>query len=123
MRGSRAVIPTRAKRCAEAAPNGTSAEDTLWFQLRDRRLGGFKFIRQSQVEQFFVDFACREQRLIAGIDGGTHGTPDQIASDGERDQRSQDLGYKIVRIQNLDGIENIDGVLAAVLYELERRNC
>ncbi|RUO98376.1 DUF559 domain-containing protein [Hyphomicrobium sp.] len=60
MRGSRA--------------NGTSAEDTLWFQLRDRHLGGFKFLRQFPIEQYFVDFACREQRLIVEIDGGTHGT-------------------------------------------------
>ena len=55
--------------------NQTDAERKLWFALRDRRLGGFKFVRQEAIGPFVVDFVCRERKLIIEVDGGQHGTP------------------------------------------------
>src|SRR5437588_8656520 len=39
----------------------TDAERKLWFALRDRRLDGFKFVRQEAIGPFIVDFVCREK--------------------------------------------------------------
>jgi very-short-patch-repair endonuclease len=102
--------------------NATSAEDKLWVHLRDRRLGGFKFVRQFPIEDYFVDFACRNERLIIELDGGTHSTPIEVTNDIKRDQALAKLGYKIVRVHNSDVYENIDGVLAHVLAILEKRD-
>jgi very-short-patch-repair endonuclease len=33
----------------------TDAEIALWFALRDRRLGGFKFFRQEAIGPYIVD--------------------------------------------------------------------
>jgi very-short-patch-repair endonuclease len=50
----------------------TIAETKLWFALRDRRLGGFKFVRQEAIGSYIVDFVCREKKLIVEVDGGQH---------------------------------------------------
>uniref|UniRef100_UPI0013DC6C23 endonuclease domain-containing protein n=1 Tax=Stenotrophomonas maltophilia TaxID=40324 RepID=UPI0013DC6C23 len=41
----------------------TKAEDFLWGELRDRRLGGCKFRRQVPIDRFVVDFLCVEAGL------------------------------------------------------------
>ena len=50
----------------------TPAELTLWTRSRARRLGGFKFVRQKPIDRYYVDFVCRERRLIIELDGGQH---------------------------------------------------
>jgi very-short-patch-repair endonuclease len=44
--------------------NSTDAEVWLCLALRDRRLNGFKFVRQEAVDNFIVDFVCREKKLV-----------------------------------------------------------
>ncbi|RVL14378.1 endonuclease domain-containing protein, partial [Sinorhizobium meliloti] len=48
------------------------AEALLWSELRDRRLNGFKFVRQVAVGPYFADFACRDERLVVEVDGSQH---------------------------------------------------
>lgn len=50
----------------------TDAERKLWLALRDRRLDGLKFRRQSTIGPYVVDFLCIEARLIVEVDGGQH---------------------------------------------------
>ena len=45
----------------------TDAEMVLWLFLRDRRLCGFKFVRQEAIESFIVDFVCREKKLMRSM--------------------------------------------------------
>ena len=46
----------------------TDAETELWFALRDRRLGGFKFVRQEAIDPYVVDFVCRDRKVIVEMD-------------------------------------------------------
>ena len=46
----------------------TDAERELWFAVRDRRLSGFKFVRQEAIGHFIVDFVCRDKRLVVEVD-------------------------------------------------------
>jgi len=64
-----------------------------------------------------VDFVCRERRLIVELDGGQHA---ESATDQERDSDLGALGYRVIRIWNNEIVENIDGVLQALLTELRR---
>jgi len=50
----------------------TPAEFALWTRIRGRQLGGFKFVRQEPIDRYYVDFVCRERRLIIELDGGQH---------------------------------------------------
>ncbi len=102
--------------------NATSAEDVLWYCLRNRNLNGFKFVRQAPIETYFADFLCREAGLIVEVDGGTHGEPNEIAADAVRTAVLKKRGYKIVRAYNGDIHENIDGVLEHIVAVLEGRD-
>ena len=88
----------------------------MWTRIGARQLGGFKFVRQEPVDRYYVDFVCRERRLIVELDGGQHAEHRQ---DKRRDNDLQALGYRVVRIWDNDVIENLDGVLKSLLSELD----
>jgi very-short-patch-repair endonuclease len=97
--------------------SSTRAELTLWRQLRDRQLGGFKFVRQEPVGPYYPDFVCRERHLIVEVDGGQHA---DSVTDRERDAFLTEIGYQIIRIWNNQIFENIEGVLQMLQSELEK---
>ena len=68
----------------------------------------FQFVRQEPIDRDYVDFVCRERRLIIELDGGQHS---ERPEDGHRDSELSALGYRVIRIWNNDVIENLDGVL------------
>jgi len=109
---------TRAERARSLRRALTPAEFALWTRIRGRQLGGFKFVRQQPIDRYYVDFVCRERRLIIELDGGQH-------SDRPNDrQRDSDLcarGYRVIRIWNNDVIENLDGVLPTLQSGLEQQ--
>ena len=93
----------------------TDAERIMWFELRNRRLGGFKFKRQWTVGGHVVDFCCIEQKLIVEIDGGQH----TVEGDSSRTARLEEAGYRVARFWNNEVHENLDGVLTTLLAELQ----
>lgn len=95
--------------------NQTKAEQTLWFELRDRRLQGFKFRRQAPIGRFVVDFFCPEKQLIVEVDGGQH----VEGADAKRDTWLKDEGYVVLRYWNNEVLENLDGVLEDILANLQ----
>src|SRR5713226_8943015 len=94
----------------------TDAETKLWFALRDRRLGGFKVVRQEAIGSYIVDFVCREKRLIVEADGGQHA---ENRRDRVRDAALAADGYHVLRFWSSDVLRNRDGVLSVILRELE----
>jgi very-short-patch-repair endonuclease len=116
MRGSQ---PWRTNRARVLRSQPISAQDNMWFELRARRLGGFKFVRQAPIDRYFVDFVCREQKIVVEVDGGTHASPAEIACDEARTARLDALGYRVFRTLNIDVYENIDCVLDALLMICE----
>ena len=73
----------------------TPSEFALWSRIRSRQLGGFKFVRQEPIDRYYVDFVCRERRLIIELDGGQHL---KSLEDRQRDGRLYALGYRVIRI-------------------------
>jgi very-short-patch-repair endonuclease len=92
----------------------TDAEVKFWLEVRDRRLGGFKFRRQVTVGPFVVDFLCVEKRLVVEIDGGQHNGE----VDRERTAFLESRDCCVIRFWNNDVLGNIDGVLQIVLQTL-----
>ncbi len=103
------------KRAKALRRNATSAEATLWNRLRDRQLGGFKFVRQIPIGRYVADFVCREHDLIIELDGGQHA---ESVRDIERDKVLAAAGYRVLRYWNNDIAENIEGVLENILAVL-----
>ena len=115
--------PWKTNRARVLRAADTSAEAILWSHLRSRRLGGWKFVRQVPIGPYFVDFLCRDARLIVEVDGGTHGEATEIAADQTREQALAHLGYRVVRVWNGDIFDNVGGVLDMLLRELEESGC
>ena len=99
----------------------TEAEKRLWEFLRDRRLGGFKFVRQEPVGPFIADILCRERLLIIEIDGVTHGEDRELERDARRTAYLEAKGFQVMRVWNIEVFNNLDEVLNSTLLALEAR--
>ncbi|WP_210731809.1 DUF559 domain-containing protein [Sphingomonas sp. PAMC26645] len=93
--------------------NATKAEDRLWYRLRSRRLGNFKFRRQVWIGPFIADFLCMDAMLVVEVDGSQH--IDEAAYDDNRTAFLATKGYRVIRVWNNDVMQRMDGVLAAIL--------
>ena len=96
----------------------TSAESKLWACLRNRQLGGVKFSRQVSIGPFFADFCCREAKLVIEIDGVTHETPEELASDNRRTAWLEAQGYRVIRFRNEELMGDLDAVLERIQLSL-----
>jgi very-short-patch-repair endonuclease len=112
MRGPDRKIVRKVRRLRR---NSTDCEMKIWFAVRDRRLGGFKFVRQEAIGPYIADFVCREAKLIVEIDGGQHS---ENARDRARDAFLVAEGYQVLRFWNNDVLTNMDGVLQTILSSL-----
>jgi len=119
MRGLRL---NEARRARGLRQDQTGAERQLWRRLRNRLLGGFKFVRQEPIGPYFADFVCREERLVVEVDGATHSSDDERRRDAHREEFLRDRGYRVARFDNDEIHRNIDGVLDTILATLERRS-
>jgi very-short-patch-repair endonuclease len=102
--------PTEAR---ELCAKSTEAEHALWFRLRDRRLGGFKFRRQHRIGRYYGDFACIETRLVVEVDGAHHSR--QAEYDRRRTASLHDRGWRVVRFWDDEVLTRVDDVLEVIL--------
>jgi BirA family biotin operon repressor/biotin-[acetyl-CoA-carboxylase] ligase len=93
----------------------TEAEKRLWSRLRGAQLGE-QFTRQFPIGNYVVDFACRSAKLAVEVDGGQHA---DNAEDELRTRVMEARGYRVVRFWNNDVLANTDGVVTAILRELD----
>ncbi len=102
----------------------TPEEKIIWELLRNRRLLGFKFLRQHPIvydkgtrpNRFIVaDFFCAQKKLIVEVDGIIHDFQKQ--KDKERDVLMLNKGYKTLRIEN-DELVDIIKVIERIKQEL-----
>src|SRR3989338_6666367 len=96
----------------------TPAEKKLWYYLKNKQLGGYKFRRQQGIGQYIVDFYCPRLKLIIEIDGDTHFEEKMMRYDFERQRQIESLGIKFLRFTNLDIYENIESVLEEVIRDM-----
>ncbi len=105
-------------RARKLRQNDTEAEYRLWGDLRNRLLNGYKFSRQIPVGPYFVDFLCREQRLVVELDGGQHS---ESLHDEIRTEFLIRHGYSVLRFWNDEVLKERRAVLETILAALEGR--
>ncbi len=93
----------------------TDAERALWFEVRDRRLEGFKFRSQWSLGPFVADFCCLSANLVVEVDGGQHNE----TADAPRTAWLKEQGFRVLRFWNNDVLTNMDGVLRVIVAALK----
>lgn len=96
--------------------HATDAENLLWYYLRNKQLGGFKFRRQQPIDKYIVDFACMQTKLVIELDGGQHA--EQQDYDQQRDNFIKNAGYQILRFWNHEVITDCFTILEKIYLEL-----
>jgi very-short-patch-repair endonuclease len=97
----------------------TPAEAKLWSRIRNDQLG-VNFRRQHAIGKYIPDFVCVRKKLIVELDGSQH--LEQEEYDEERTEYLEALGYKVIRFWNGDVMNNMDGVILAIIQALENEN-
>ena len=96
--------------------NQTNAEGLLWYYLRNKQLGGYKFRRQQPIGPYIADFACLPEKLLIELDGGQHADPN--APDAQRGRFLQQQGYRVLRFWNHEVFADCFGVLESIYAAL-----
>ena len=102
------------KRARKLRRDMTEAERKLWTRIRNRQLEKTKFVNQSPIGPYIADFAARSLRLVIELDGGQHSE----SKDAPRTKIIEAHGYRVIRFWNNDVMENIEGVLEAIVREV-----
>jgi very-short-patch-repair endonuclease len=93
--------------------NRPDPERILWFYLRNHQLMNMKFKRQARIGGFVAEFLCDEKKLIVEVDRGRRGLHPE--RDKDKDRRMEVQGFKILRFWDNEVLENIEGVIYAIL--------
>ena len=99
--------------------NPTEAERTLWYHVRRRQLGGYKFRRQHPLGPNIADFVCLEKNLIIEFDGGQHSQ--QTPYDSERTDWLEAQGFRVLRFWNNEVFKSIDTVKEVIVEALREK--
>ena len=109
-------IKTR-KRAKRLRREMSPVQAKLWAALRAGRVG-VKFQREVVLEPYIADFASRSGRLVVEVDGDSHA--ETAAYDAARTASLGEQGYRVIRFTNREVLDNLEGVLRAILIELGR---
>lgn len=88
----------------------TVGEAMVWKVLKGKQMLDYDFDRQRPIDQYIVDFYCKDLMLAIEIDGVSHDSPEAQEADLARQQRLEHLGVKFLRIRDEEVKEDINAV-------------
>ncbi len=113
----RRSTPKIMHQAGELRKESTPAERKLWAYLRGDKLG-VNFRRQHAIGKYIPDFCSPKAKLVIELDGSQH--LEQEEYDLERTMYLELQGYKVIRFWNNDVMNNIEGVILAIMLALEK---
>jgi len=84
----------------------------LWSELKKKQLLEYDFDRQRPIDNFIVDFYCKDLMLAIEIDGESHYGKE--SKDKKRDKKLNSLGVTVLRFDDLDVRYKMDEVLEKI---------
>jgi very-short-patch-repair endonuclease len=119
----RKIIPynPKLKSLAKALrKNMTLSEVLLWQEIKGKQLLGYDFDRQRPIDNFIVDFYCKELQLAIEIDGDSHDYEYVRTNDERRQQILESLGVNFLRFDDIDIKTNISVVIEEIQDWIEQ---
>jgi very-short-patch-repair endonuclease len=92
----------------------TEGELLLWNELKNDKLLGFDFDRQCFIDEYIVDFYCRDLMLAIEIDGMSHNNEDAFTKDETRQQKLEGFGIKFLRFTETEMKNDMFNVLRTI---------
>ncbi|CAN5131666.1 endonuclease domain-containing protein [soil metagenome] len=111
------IIPYRSdlvEKARELRNSATPGEKRLWKYISRRQIHGFDFDRQTPIDNYIVDFCCKELKLVIELDGRYHDFKAEY--DERRQKRIESYGVQVIRFEEKFVLEDIDQVLAEIRY-------
>lgn len=88
----------------------TFGEIALWREVKNKKLG-VRFSRQIPIDQYIVDFYCKDLKLAIEVDGSIHFNEEHQKKDEISQKRLESLGVIVIRLNDLDVKNNLGWVL------------
>ena len=92
----------------------TLSEVLLWNELKQKKMLGCDFDRQRPIDNYIVDFYCKDLQLAIEIDGASHDFEEVYLSDKNRQQKLESLGVNILRFDDLEVKKDMINVLRTI---------
>jgi len=94
--------------------NMTLSEVLLWNELKQKKLLGHDFDRQRPIDNYIVDFYCKDLQLAIEVDGSSHDSEEAQAKDKVRQNRLESLGVRFLRFDDLEVKKDMPNVLRTI---------
>jgi len=92
----------------------TLGEVLLWNELKDDQFYGFDFDRQRCIDNYIVDFYCKELLLAIEVDGMSHNFEESFAKDDVRQRRLESLGVRFLRFSEWEVKRSMVDVIRSI---------
>jgi very-short-patch-repair endonuclease len=92
----------------------TFGEVLLWNELKQDHFFGFDFDRQRCIDNYIVDFYCKDLMLVIEIDGMSHNHEDAFLKDEIRQSKLENLGVKFIRFTEAEVKFDMQNVILAI---------
>lgn len=97
----------------------TLSEVLLWNELKQKKMLGYDFDRQKPLDNFIVDFFCKDLMLAIEVDGNSHNHEEAFKTDQTRQQRLESLGIHFLRIDDREVKQDMKNVLRTIEIWIE----
>lgn len=92
----------------------TFGEILLWNELKEDKLWGFDFDRQRCIDNYIVDFYCKQLKLVIEVDGMYHDHEEMLLKDEERQSKLESFGIRFLRFTESEMKYDMPNVVRAI---------
>ncbi len=96
--------------------NMTFSEVLLWNELKQKKMLEYDFDRQRPIDNYIVDFYCKDLMLAIEVDGISHDFEEVRDNDEIRQKRLEDLGVNFLRFDDREVKRDMANVLRTIEY-------
>jgi very-short-patch-repair endonuclease len=96
----------------------TFGEVLFWNEVKENKFWGFDFDRQRCIDNYTVDFYCKELMLAIEIDGMSHNYEEAFIKDEIRQQKLESFGIRFLRFSEAEVKYDILNVIRAMEGEI-----
>ena len=94
----------------------------MWNELKQKKILGYDFDRQIPINEFIVDFYCKELKLAIEIDGSQHNNELDTELDYQRQNILENLGVRFLRFEATFIITKMKDAIKIIQNTIEEYN-